>query len=265
MSQLLGALSFLLRREVRERYPTPYASIGELIGLVASLAVYWYTARAFAPGFSEKGAGYFHYLLIGELTLFAPLALLQGLPRMIRQCAGNGTLEAMLAQPVSPVRVLAISGGAQLPLELLRVLLTVALAALFFGFVIPWRAVGPLLLLQLLSMPVFLALGSIAVAALLRFGRGEALLGYLAAAGAILGGAYFPTKVLPPALQALSGWVSPFSLLLEGSRAAIAGTPEWLQSLWGLSAWSLLTLPLAALLVRAAFASVNRAGRSAVG
>ncbi|MCM2279391.1 MAG: ABC transporter permease [Oligoflexia bacterium] len=258
---MTGAYSFLLRRELRDRYPTRLAIAGELLGLGASLLVYAYTARAFAPRF--QGGDYFSYLLIGEATLFAPLALFNGLARSVRLSAQTGTLEAMLAQPVAPWRILLVLGGALLPIELARALLTLGLGALLFGFALAPSAWGTLLSLQLLALPAFFGLGLLASSALLRFGRGEAMLGYLGAAAAIVAGAYFPTDVLPAQLKELAAWLSPFSLLLETTRAAATGGFEpgtLLRPGAALLAWGVLTLPAGLLAVKLAFARARRVG-----
>jgi ABC-type uncharacterized transport system permease subunit len=74
----------------------------------------------------------------------------------------------------------------------------------------------------------------------LKTGRGEGALGMITAATAVLAGAYFPLQVLPASIRELSLVSSPFTLLLEGSRA-LAGQASAVgagQAALGLAAWS---------------------------
>lgn len=262
-----AALNFLIRKEVRDRYPNAYAWGGELAGMGASLAIYWFTARAFAPSMASglaEGTSYFDYLLIGETALFLPLCLFQGVARQLRQAAQLGTLDAMLAQPVAPWKIASLLGLAAAPLELARALLTLAVAWAFFGFKLGLPGLAAAFTLQLLAAPAFLGLGLIGSAALVRFGRGETALTYLGAGATVLAGAYFPVDVLPPALARLaSGAASPFSILLRATRELLAGAEPavFFMAAGSLVLWGALALGLGIRLVGASFESSRRSAR----
>lgn len=255
-------LSFLFRRQVRDRYPTKLAFLGELIGLLVSLTVYWYTARAFIPGSGFSGS-YFDYLLIGEASLFLPLAFFHGLVRISRQTANEGVLELTQAFPIRGWRIISALGAALAPFELGRILLTLLIARMLFGFHADAGAILQFTLLQLIAAPAFLGLGLIASAIVLRFGRGETAIAWISSGAAILAGAYFPVSVLPESIQTLSNWLSPFFVLLEATRQAL-GQTSLSAGLMGpmtvLLVWGAITLPLGMLAVEAAFRHARKSG-----
>lgn len=261
-------IRLMLRRELRDRYPSMAALGGELLGLTASLLVYWYTARAFAPTFESgiSGTSYFEFLILGETALFAPLALFSGTARSFRTTLANGTFEALLACPGKPQSRIALLAGALIPLELARAALTVASAWLFFGLRLSPSSLAGFALIQLLAAPAFLGLGFLAVALILRFGRGDSAVHSIAGVAAILGGAYFPVSVLPPLFQSFAGWSSPFALALEGTRAAFnAGSGISLESAaLGLLAWGLVCLPAGWLALGASFENSRVRGEAPI-
>lgn len=247
----LSGFWLLVRRDWRERFPTPWAGLGEAVALGLGLSLYWFTARAFGKGARLDGLApdYFSFVVLGEAVLLLPLYLISGFLRAVREAQADGTLEALFGLPGGGARGIVALGLASVPREAGRAALLLGVAALVFGFRLAPGQLAWLALAQLLALPTSIAIGLGAAAFFLRLGRGEAALGFLAALASILAGAYFPVTVFPPALAALAQALSPFNALLGLSRAAMSqgwgGVASSRPALLALAGWAALALPLA--------------------
>ncbi len=214
---MISALILLLQRELQDRFPSPWALCGEVGMISLGLAIYWYTSQSF----TSLTGNYFNYLVIGELTLFMPLLLLQGILRVIKTALSEGTFEVFLVMPRrSQTPLICLSLAAALR-DGLSALLIGSIAVIGFRFRVPLSFLWDALYLQLLSLPLFFGLGLLSASILIRFGRGESVIVHLSTLASILAGVYFPITVLPASFQALSQWLSPYSLLLQNTRTIL--------------------------------------------
>jgi ABC-2 type transport system permease protein len=254
---VIGALRGGILRELRDQYPSAWALAGELAAIWISLMVYWYTARAFGAAFSTMN--YFEYVLLGEVALFVPLVLFEGIARNIRRSASDGTLDALLVMPVRSQTPSVLFGMSLVPKELLRGILILALGAACFALELRPSRLALVLLLQLAAIPAFLGLGLMAAAFVVLFGRGDRVLSFVGMVAAICAGAYFPTSVLPEAVRSAGEVFSPFTALLGATRAVFSeGSP--ITGLGVLVFWDALALPLGYLLLGASFEVARRRG-----
>ena len=119
-------------------YPSKLAIAGALVGSILSLIVYWFTSKAFAPVMTSHLAAekvdYFNFVFSGELILILPLILIEGTIHVVRQSAAHGLLETFMILPTRTQTPLVLWTLAKIPLEALRLLILVGLAAIFFGF-----------------------------------------------------------------------------------------------------------------------------------
>lgn len=222
MSNQIELIKWFLIREAREIYHSRTMILTTILTTIITLGIYWFTARAFAPsiesGLQGYNIDYFTYILIGDLTFLIPSLMFVGAADSIRRCAADRSLENMLTSRTSPRKIILLQMVALLPIEFLKAGITLSIAMIFFNFKMPALSFSKILFLQILSLPLFMGLGLIAASVLLRFSRGEGVIGQLSSLGVIFAGAYFPLAVFPDSIQWLTSILSPFTLILEGTR-----------------------------------------------
>lgn len=237
-------------REFREIYRNKTMIISYIITTVVTLGIYWFTSKAFAPsiqsGLASGDQSYFSYILVGDLAFLIPSLMFVGVADAIRRNAVNKTLEPMLVSTYDSRKLLMLQLFALLPIELFKAMLTFVIAVLLFDFNLPTISVFKVSFIQFASLPLFMGLGLIGGAILLRFSRGDGILGQLSSFGMILAGAYFPITVLPESLKVIGELFSPFNLLLSGTRQAIYPNEEFvflklilMLAIWGIFLFSL--------------------------
>lgn len=256
---------FLLaaRAEFRERFVSWSAILLESTSVLAGLYVYWFTSKAFAPAFGDGSSvhnNYFSFVLLGEIVLLVPISCLDGISRALRKLHNEGSLEVFFTYAPHPIFAPFLSFMARLPTELARLVLMILLATLLFEFHLSVREIVVLLSLQLLTFPIFLAMGFFGAAAFLCLGRGDQILVYLGMMLMAVAGAYFPVSVLPPALAGVANLISPYNLLMNMSREYLEGGVPANFSLAILAAEGLLLLPLSVLVFSASIHYVKKRG-----
>jgi ABC-2 type transport system permease protein len=264
---LFRAYSSLVRLSFKNRYFGPLSVLAEVLGLVMSLSIYFYTAKTLGPGVSKYlspyGSDYFAYLVIGDIALLIPAFLVSAVPRAIRQAQSDGILETMLVLPGktrSNFLLLAVAG---IPREFLYALLMLILGVAVFGLKLSVGHCLSIVFFQCLAMPAVLGLGLAAAAMLVFFNRGEGVVTSFINFATVLAGAIFPLSVLPKALVRVAVVASPFSTLLIGTRSAIADgmlASQTVSNILGLLVWGIVLLPLGSLLLDRAFDSARGRG-----
>jgi len=113
-----------------------------------------------------------------------------------------------------------------------------------------------------LSTGIYAALGVMAAAFVLVFKHADPLTTVFAAFSSLLGGVFYPTTVLPPALHSLAQFV-PLTYTLRAIRLAVlegySFAALW-QELLILGLFAGLLIPLAGLIFRWAINNAKRAG-----
>jgi len=231
-----------------------------LSGLLLRIGLFFFLARMVARLAPGLGEGYFPFVLSGLAVSELMAEALHGFGRRVRAAQTLGTLEAVLATPISPAE--AILSPALLPLgaALARggVYLGVALLATA-------NAPSPLQLITgaaayLVGAAVFVALGVLSASLTLLLKRGDPLGAGLAALSTLLSGVYYPVSVLPAPLQSVAQWL-PMTHALEALRAGM-GAGGGVESEGG-RAWLILSLLALGLLPLSllAFAAATRRAR----
>jgi ABC-2 type transport system permease protein len=178
-----------------------------LLGVVSAVVPVFFISRALQPLMADairgEGHQYFGFLLIGTATFsFLPVAI-RSLPNMIGSSIGNGTLEAVLATPTPLPVVLGGMMSYGFSWTALRglVLLT---AGWMLGAAISWERVPVAVLIVVLIILAHVSIGLMAAAAVLVFRTTGPLPQGILIASTLLGGVYYPTKVIPSWLEHLS-------------------------------------------------------------
>ena len=236
-----------------------------LVGLVVGLVPVFYVARALQGLMGEKiaaeGGQYFAFVVIGTIALRVVMTSLNALPGSIAGAIGGGMLDAVFSTPTSPVVSVAGLTSYQFADTFVRGLLTL-LIAYALGARVAWHnGLWGLVLLAVIGVS-YLPFAVLSSAMIVAFRTDGPLRPGLVVLTTVLGGAYYPTTVLP-------GWVASVANLVPltyGLRAlrmvVLDGRPitsVWLDVTILLGATAVLGF-LAAGALRAAFRYARRTG-----
>jgi ABC-2 type transport system permease protein len=218
----MRSFKFFVRRNLINTYSNIWGSLGDLLSIVLNLIFFWYTSKAFGfsfkVGLSDYRVDYFNYVVLGEMVLLIPAAILNGLTSTVQSAAADGTLEVFFLLPRRAQTTFIISALAIVPKEVVRIILTLIIATLAFGFKFSYSGLGGAVFLQIISLPIFLGMGLFAASLLVFFGRGKSVISHGGNILYIFAGIYFPLSVLPKSIQNIAKVFSPFTILLESTR-----------------------------------------------
>ncbi len=256
------ALRALVERDWRimRSYRTPL--ISDLVFGFLSLVVYYYISRALhpRPGIDLDGAPSYFDFAAGGIVLFVVLqAGVIGITRRIREEQLTGTLEMLVAQPVSASEIALGIAGFPFLFSVMRALASLLLAAAFLGLSLGHTDFVGLIAALAMSGIAFAAIGVALSAIVLIVKRGEVVGTAAVTAMALLGGAFFPTGVLAPWLVPLS-YIVPTRYAFQATRGALFGAVSWSGPCLVLLAFSVVALPLALALFAVAVRQNVRAG-----
>ena len=203
-------------------------------GLVLSIVPVYFIAEALqptmAPVIAGQGEDYFRFLVLGMVALHFVGAATTDIPLVARRSIRSGTLEAMIGTPVSLPTIFAGLSGYDFLRTAVRSLLFVSAAAVLGASLVPARI--PLALVILLFIVIaHIPFGMLAVALLLAFRTMAGVPRIALGASALLGGAYYPTEVIPSWIE-IPSYALPLTyglralrrVLLEGQGVgAVAG------------------------------------------
>jgi len=263
---LLHQWRALLRRDVQLASASPLVVAWQVGAVVLAAPTLFYLGRlirpAASPALQPFGGDYFAFVILG-VGLFGFLsAAMVGAGAAVRQEQVIGTLEIMLAAPVSaPVLVLGLSlwhlvtaGG--------QALLYLILGVAVFGLGVAGANAAATVVTLSLALVIYAALGVLAAAFVLLFRHPDPVTGILTGISALLSGVFYPTRVLPPVLERLAQ-VIPLTHALRALRLAILqgyGPGMLRQELLALVVFAALLVPLAGLGLRLAVRHARDAG-----
>jgi ABC-2 type transport system permease protein len=264
MPAQVRVLAAFLRRDWRivRSYPLPFAMemFSSAFILVLLFEVARLVDRAPRPTTGLLGHGYFAYVLVGMAMLQMVNSATQSFATQLREEQTTGTLEALLAAPVSPS--IAILGSALY--DLVKPLVLAVLMLVVGAIIGVHIALGPVALaVSVLSLAalvsVFAGLGVLVAAFTVVFKRGSALGALVTVGLALLGGVYFPIGQLPGPVR----WVAdilPFTWGVDVLRHSLLfGQVDGLRFA-GLLGSALVILPAALWVFQASVHVARRTG-----
>lgn len=256
----LDAAAALFWRDVLVFKSYRWRLLTENLGIVFSLALFYYLSRlVHVPAFDSPDA-YFAFVVVGLLILQVMQSTLR-LPGQIRQELVAGTFERIVVSPFGAVGGIVAFLLFPIVYALVLATLTLLIAALVFGLPVAWGTAAlawPVALLGCLCFaPLALGFG----AATVRFKQAPGT-AYVLAVISLVAGLYFPVALLPDWIEWASS-AQPFTPAVDLLRHLLAGLP--LQgSLWielsKLTGFALLSIPVGVLLVNRAVDSGRRRG-----
>jgi ABC-2 type transport system permease protein len=202
--------------------------------LLLTVVPVYFVARALQPLMQDviagQGGQYFAFVLVGTVTLSFVTTSVSSLPSAVSGGISNGFFESLLVTPTSRLSILAGLTGYPLAWTFVRGALTLT-AGFVLGARISWESVPAALVVLALIVMSHWCLGLIGTALVLSLRTMGPLPTVVFVSSALLGGAYYPTTVIPSWIQSLSSLVPVAyglralrGVLLEGlPLSAVAG------------------------------------------
>jgi ABC-2 type transport system permease protein len=199
-----------------------------LAGLVATAVPVYFIARALQPVMQGpirgEGDDYFAFVLLGMVGFELVQASISALPSKLGNGIRTGTLEALF---VTPVRMTTLLQG-MITYQVLWAAaksLVVVTAGWILGAHYPGGNLLQAVFIVLLIVLAYVPLGIIAGALIVAYRTSGPLLTGVLGVSTLLGGVYFPTKIVPSWLGAISS-VTPLTYGLRAlRRTVLEGAP----------------------------------------
>ncbi|HUK21874.1 MAG TPA: ABC transporter permease [Gemmatimonadales bacterium] len=175
--------------------------------MVVTIVPLYFVAQALQPtmtnAIATEGRQYFAFLVVGTVALLVLATAVNTLPEAVQAGISRGTLEALLATPTSlPVLFGGLMG--------FPVLLTLArggivlVAAWALGAHVVWVRLVPAVAILLLILAAHVPFAILGASLVLAFKTSGSFPSAVLTASALLGGAYYPTRVIPSWLHGAS-------------------------------------------------------------
>ncbi len=201
---LVKLLAFL-KRDFLSEVSYRLAFLLQVAGMVISIAAFYFMTKMMNPATEGlDGIAPFPWLLVGLSFQYYFSTALYAFSAKIRNEQVLGTLEAMLVSP-TPTSIVIFSEAAwDFAWGAIRVAIYLLCATLVFGVKLYGNSLGTLALGVLLTLLSSAGLGILSASFVLYFKRGDPINFFLSAMTTFFGNVFFPSKLLPGAVQ----WVS---------------------------------------------------------
>ena len=243
------ALAFLLR-DLIEAASYKLAFVMQLAGIFFSVLTFYFLSQLFGQGVSPYlkpyGGDYFAFVLIGIAFANYLGVALRSFSSQIRTAQVMGTLEAMLVTQTEIPTIILSSSLYSFIFTSFQVVIYLLLGSLLFGVNMGQANLVAALLILLLTIISFSAIGIISASFVMVFKRGDPLAWLFGSASILFGGVYYPIAILPGWLEKVA-YLLTITYSLEGMRLALLkghSLNALLPNLLALSIFTLVLLPL---------------------
>jgi len=265
VSALAKAWAFLVK-DFRIDLSYRLAFAGNLVFVLFLVSAFYFLAQMLQgqdlPALRPYGGSYFPFVLTGVAFSSYLGVAVRTFADTIRSAQVMGTLEALLVTPTPVGQIVVFSSLYAFLATSLRVVLTLAVGALFFGVRFPGANWGGAVLVLALSVVAFSFLGVFSAAVVLAFKRADPSAGLVQGLSYLLGGVYYPVAVLPDWAQ-LIAQALPITHALEAVRRLLlagASLAEASGPILGLLVFTAVAGPLSLTLFWLAVRRVRRDG-----
>lgn len=218
----LTRAGFLAAASYRIAFVTQILAIG-----AAAVPIYFITGAlqgTMAPVVAGEGGSYFGFVIVG-LAAAAWMQFAMGtVGDTLLGSVRSGTFEAYLATPTRLPTVLAGLAGWPAIMVFLRFLVMLTAGALL-GVAFRWQAMPAVLLVLALLAAAYLSVGIVVSALVLAFRTSGPITGVATILSYLLGGVYYPTRVIPSWIRDLSDLVPLAPALRALRRLLLDGVP----------------------------------------
>ncbi|HEU5209588.1 MAG TPA: ABC transporter permease [Longimicrobiales bacterium] len=235
------------------------------VGLLATIVPIYFVANALqpvmAPRIQSEAANYFGFVLVG-IFLFAFIRpATRQFPNIISGGIATGTLEAMLSTSTRVPTIFAGLASYGFTLQLVRGVLMLGFGAIL-GAQLLWGAALSSVLIVLLTIVPYMAIGVLSATMVLVFRTPGPLGNIVMVLSGLLGGVYYPTHVIPGWLEGVSAFI-PLTYGLRALRRMLLNAEPFQAVLPDVAILALFAAGLmgaSAILFRLAFQHARRAG-----
>jgi ABC-2 type transport system permease protein len=179
-------------------------------GLVITILPMYFVAGALQPVLADRisteGGEYFGFLVVGVVAFSFLSTAVSAVAGAVGSGIATGTLEAMLSTRARLVSLIAGLVGYAFTWTAVRGALTIVMAVLL-GVRLSAGHSGFALLILVLIVAAYFAIGLVAAAMVLVFRTAGPLPHAVLLLSGLLGGVYYPTSVIPSWIQSLSAAV----------------------------------------------------------
>jgi ABC-2 type transport system permease protein len=220
MALLHKAIAFV-KRDFRIESGYKVSFLMRIFESLALLVFFHFLGELITPGGSSRlggyGGRYFPFAIIGLAFARYFDLMLRMFSESIRLAQVTGCLEAMLSSQTGCVTIVLMSSLYGLISGAVQLVLILVTGVLAFGVNLSGMNVPATLVVIVLSIMIFVALGVLSAAAVIWLKKGDPITWLLGGFGSILGGAYFPIDVMPVWMQKIS-WLIPITYSLDALR-----------------------------------------------
>lgn len=179
-----------------------------IIESIMLLVIFRFLGDLVAPRASASltryGAGYFAFAVVGVAFARYFDRMLRMFSESVRNAQVTGCLEAMLSSQTGGVTIILMSSLYGLIYGALQLVIILSGAVVIFGVDLRRINLPATVLVLIVSAGIFVGFGVLSAAAIVWLKKGDPITWILGGFGTILGGAYFPTDVMPAWLQKIS-------------------------------------------------------------
>jgi ABC-2 type transport system permease protein len=264
MGAVYQMLAFL-RRDWRLARSSTLGFAWQAVAIIFATPTLYYLGRLVRPGapsLAAYGGDYFTFAVLGIAFSGFFASVMGACAAAVRQEQVGGTLDVLLTVPAS---LPALAAGASLWPALLAAaqsLLYVGLGVTMFHVDLAHVNILGVAVIIGLTTIVAGALGLLAVAFVLLFRHADPLTGIMVGVGAMLGGVFYPTEILPAQARLVAQFV-PLTPALHGLRIAVmrgADLSALASSIAVLLVWCAVAVPASLGAARAALLEAKRSG-----
>jgi ABC-2 type transport system permease protein len=194
-----------------------------IAALVVSVLPMWYVAGALQPLMANKirgqGTEYTSFLIVGMIVFGLLQVSINALPNAVSGGISNGSLEALLATKVRMPSLFLGLFAYDLTWALVRSVVILTTAVVLGAHITLSNALAALPILVLIVLAYF-PIALLSTASVLAFRTAGPLPQAVLVVSGLLGGAYFPTTVIPDLIRHVSKYV-PLTYGLRALRSVL--------------------------------------------
>jgi ABC-2 type transport system permease protein len=242
-----GVLLALAGRDYRLARSYRVAFALDLVLGIVSLTIFFFSSKSLgdpSPASLGEAPDYFSFAAVGIAVTVVMESAAISLSTRLREEQMTGTLEALVAQPLTVPELAFGLTTYSYVFATLRAGVYIVAAGLLLDLDLSETNWPAFVLMLLVTGIAFTAIGISLGAVVLLVKRARALPGLVTLVLGLLGGAYFPISALPEPLERVAQ-VVPTRRAFDGLRDAVFGGGGWVADLLVLAAFSAIALPLA--------------------
>lgn len=242
----LTAAIAILKRDVRIYLTYRLRFVGQVLGALFSLTLFYYLSRLVRVEAFASADDYYAFVVVG-LVILQVLNSTLAVPGQVRGELLAGTFERLVVSPAGPVVSVLAMTVFPLALSMVLAVVMLTLAGVVFGLPVAWSTAAFAIPVALLGALAFAPVGVLVGALVLVVKQAGAAATWITALISIVAGLYFPVALLPDWIEWTSE-VQPFTPAVDVLRHLLVGTPlrgDLAIELLKLAGFAVTLLPLA--------------------